>query len=125
MTKNEPMSADPWPVELRYDRAARTLRVSFDDGSAFDLGAEYLRVESPSAELKGHGGPVMIPGGKRDVGIEAIEPVGRYAVRIVFDDGHRTGLYSWRLLHQLGREFDTRWATYLQELEKRGLSREG
>mgnify|MGYP006266184857 CR=1 FL=1 len=115
-----------WPEELRYRSGERVLHVSFDDGSAFDLPAEYLRVESPSAELKGHGqGPPMIPGGKKNVAIKDIQPVGSYAVRLIFDDGHETGLYTWGLLHQLGTEFDTRWAAYVQALAEKGLSREG
>lgn len=115
----------PWPEELRYRSEEKVLHVRFDDGSAFDLPAEYLRVESPSAELKGHGqSPPMIPGGKKHVAIADIQPVGSYAVRLIFDDQHDTGLYSWRLLHQLGAEFDTRWASYLQALADKGLSRE-
>ena len=102
------------------------LQVAFDDGAAFSLPAEYLRVESPSAEVQGHG-----PGQKtassparRHVGIMAIEPVGHYAVRLVFDDLHDTGIFSWDYLHQLGREQARRWAAYLDALAARGMSRD-
>lgn len=113
------------PVEIRYERASRTLFVSFDDGSAFELPAEYLRVESPSAEVQGHGpSQRKYVAGRRMVGITAIEQVGVYAVRLVFDDLHDTGIYSWEYLHEMGRERDTRWAAYLRAIEARGLSRD-
>src|ERR1700758_3942800 len=113
-----------WPTELRLKRAERRLDVTFDDGTAFSLPAEYLRVESPSAEVQGHGpGQRQVVAGKAQVGIERVEPVGNYAVRLVFDDRHDTGIYSWTYLHQLGREHASRWATYLVELEKSGKSR--
>ncbi len=113
------------PVEIRYERASRTLFVSFDDGSAFELPAEYLRVESPSAEVQGHGpSQRKYIGGRRMVGITAIEQVGVYAVRLVFDDLHDTGIYSWEYLHEMGRERDARWAAYLRAIEARGLSRD-
>ncbi len=113
---------NPWPTDIAYDPATKTLRVQFESGSAFDLPAEYLRVESPSAEVQGHGGDekVIVPG-RRHVGILDVEPVGNYAVKIVFDD---TGLYSWQLLYDLGREYETRWQTYLAALAAKGLSRE-
>ena len=118
-------TARPWPLELRVRRAARTLDIRFDDGSDFSLPAEYLRVESPSAEVQGHGPgqKQLVPGCAR-VGIVRLEPVGHYAVRIVFDDGHDTGIFSWRYLHELGREQDQRWRNYLAALGARGLSRE-
>jgi DUF971 family protein len=110
--------------ELRLRRAEKCLDVAFEDGTRFSLPAEYLRVESPSAEVQGHGpGQRKIVGGRRHVGIIAIEPVGHYAVRFVFDDLHDTGIYSWEFLHQLGREQETRWAAYLAELEAKGMSR--
>ncbi len=113
-----------WPVELRLKRSERRLDITFDDGTAFSLSAEYLRVESPSAEVQGHGpGQKQTVGGKAGVGIARIEPVGNYAVRLVFDDGHDTGIYSWTYLHQLGREQQNRWARYLEDLAKAGLSR--
>jgi DUF971 family protein len=114
----------PVPTEIRLDRAARILRVTFDDGTAFALPAEYLRVESPSAEVQGHGpGQKTIVAGKKDVGIGSVEPVGHYAVRLVFDDGHDTGIYSWDYLRELGLEQEKRWARYLDELAVRGMHR--
>jgi DUF971 family protein len=105
----------PWPVELRLDSAKSTLTVAFDNGQRFALPAEYLRVESPSAEVRGHGaGPKTIVKGKKDVKISGLEPVGNYAVRIGFDDGHDSGLYSWAYLHKLGSEKDRIWAEYLK-----------
>jgi DUF971 family protein len=114
----------PAPSEIRLDRAARVLHVTFEDGVRFALPAEYLRVESPSAEVQGHGpGQKTILGGKQQVGIGAVEPVGHYAVRLVFDDGHDTGIFSWDYLHELGAEQEQRWAAYLAALAARGLSR--
>ena len=99
------MSERPWPTTLTFDRKAHALQIAFDDGATFDIPFELLRVESPSAENKGHGGVKPPPvTGKQNVGIVRAEPVGRYAVRIVFDDGHDTGLYSWDLLYELGRD---------------------
>ena len=121
------MSADnyPWPTELRVDRAAKTLKVSFDDGASFALPAEFLRVESPSAEVQGHGpGQKTIVAGRRHVGIMDLEPVGNYAVRIMFDDLHSTGMYSWRYLYHLGQNQAQLWAGYLEALQQQGLSRE-
>lgn len=123
MTRTE-AAAKPWPVELRLDPAKTGLTVVFDSGESFVLQAEYLRVESPSAEVQGHGpSQKQIPGGKRNVTIKAIEPVGNYAIRVIFDDGHDTGLFSWDYLHQLGREHDRRWPEYLRALELKGLAR--
>jgi DUF971 family protein len=114
-----------WPVELRLKKAEKLLEVSFDDGSQFRLPAEYLRVESPSAEVQGHGpGQKTLVAGRAHVGIIALEPVGNYAVRITFDDLHETGIYSWAYLHQLGVERDRRWREYLDGLAANGLSRE-
>jgi DUF971 family protein len=104
----------PWPTELRLDPARALLTVIFDSGERFALSAEYLRVESPSAEVRGHGGPKHILRGKEKVKIMALEPVGNYAVRIVFDDGHDSGLYSWETLFKLGSEKDRIWAEYLK-----------
>jgi DUF971 family protein len=113
------------PDEIHYDRATRVLRVSFPGGVVFDLPAEFLRVESPSAEVQGHNpGQKQILGGKRDVTITAIEPVGQYAVRLIFDDGHDTGIYSWDYLAEAGRDRERLWATYLSALKSRGLRRE-
>lgn len=115
--------AAPWPSDLVFDRAAKLLRISFDDGGAFDIPFELLRVESPSAENKGHG-PASAPApvtGKAHVGVERAEPVGRYAVRIVFDDGHDSGLYTWEFLYALGRDKDIRLARYREALAQRAL----
>jgi DUF971 family protein len=105
----------PWPLELRLDRDRRVLTVSFDTGESYGLAAEYLRVESPSAEVQGHGpSQKQIVTGKEDLRIKALEAVGNYAVRIVFDDGHDTGLYSWDYLLELGREQKSKWAAYVK-----------
>lgn len=113
------------PVEIRLKRAERLLEVAFDDGSRFALPAEYLRVESPSAEVQGHGpGEKVTLAGRREVGILRLEPVGHYAIRIIFDDLHDTGIYSWDYLHQLGREQAARWAAYEAALAAKGLSRD-
>jgi DUF971 family protein len=114
-----------WPVELRLKRAEKSLEVEFDDGKKFRLPAEYLRVESPSAEVQGHGpGQKTLVHGRAHVGIIGLEPVGNYAVRITFDDLHDTGIYSWNYLYQLGVEHDARWREYLDGLAANGLSRE-
>jgi DUF971 family protein len=121
------MSADqgPWPTELRVNRAEKRLTVTFDDGARFELPAELLRAESPSAEVKGHGpGQKTIVAGRRHVGIMDLEPVGNYAVRIIFDDLHNTGMYSWRYLYHLGHNQERLWADYLKALDERGLSRD-
>lgn len=113
------------PTEIRLDRATRVLHVSFDDGTEFALPAEYLRVESPSAEVQGHNpGQKQTVAGRRHVGIIGIEAVGNYAVRLVFDDLHDSGIYSWDYLRELGEQQDNRWAAYLDALASRGLSRE-
>jgi DUF971 family protein len=114
-----------WPVEIRLKRADKVLEIDFDDGQSFRLPAEYLRVESPSAEVQGHGpGQKQLVAGRAHIGILRVEPVGNYAIRIVFDDLHDTGIYSWSYLHQLGREREQRWGDYLAALERQGLSRE-
>jgi DUF971 family protein len=118
-------AAAPWPTELRVDRAEKHLTVTFDNGERFVLPAELLRVESPSAEVQGHGpSQKTIVAGRRHIGIMALEPVGNYAVRIRFDDLHDTGMYSWRYLYHLGKNQDKLWADYLAALEQRGLSRD-
>ena len=118
-------SDEPWPTELRLANDKAALTVAYDNGETFSLAAEYLRVESPSAEVQGHGGDQkQIVPGKRRVKIEAIEPVGNYAVRLRFDDGHDTGLYSWAYLRELGATHDQKWATYLSALRSRKLERE-
>ncbi len=117
--------ATRWPVELRLKKAEKLLEVAYDDGSRFRLPAEYLRVESPSAEVQGHGpGQKTLVAGRAHVGIIALEPVGNYAVRITFDDLHDTGIYSWTYLYELGVEHEARWRAYLEGLAANGLSRE-
>ena len=116
---------DRWPTELRLSRDKRTLRVAFDDGSAFDLPAEYLRVMSPSAEVQGHSpSERKTVAGKRDVEIIAIDPVGNYAVKLRFDDMHDTGIFGWDYLFELGARHDERWQNYLGELDAKVLARE-
>jgi DUF971 family protein len=113
-----------WPKEIRLNSDKNKLSVGFENGSSFDYAAEFLRVLSPSAEVQGHSADqrVTVPG-KSDVLVKALEPIGNYAVRIVFDDGHDSGLYSWDYLHELGSAYDERWQEYLDELEEKGLSR--
>ncbi len=115
----------PLPTDIHLRRAEKELEIAFDDGSHFTLPAEYLRVESPSAEVQGHSPDQKqtVPG-RRHVGIIAIEPVGNYAVRLTFDDLHNTGIYSWEYLHTLGREQRTRWQRYLTALASLGFSRD-
>jgi DUF971 family protein len=114
-----------WPRELVYNRAEKLLRIHFDNGESFALPAEYLRTQSPSAEVQGHSeAQRKTVGGKRNVGVAETEPVGNYAVRLLFDDGHSTGIFSWTYLHELGREYEQRWATYLRELSEKGLRRD-
>lgn len=117
-------SSDPWPTELRLVEDRHALVVTYEDGASFTLPAEYLRVESPSAEVQGHAPheKQTVPG-KRAVRIVAAEPVGTYAVRLVFDDGHQTGLYSWPYLRTLGEEQEDRFSRYLAALKDLGLSR--
>jgi DUF971 family protein len=112
-------------TEILLARPGRVLHVQFDDGSRYSLPAEYLRVESPSAEVEGHG-PLQkrIVPGKRDVSIIGVEAVGNYAVRLVFDDRHDTGIYSFDYLHELGTEQERRWSAYLAALQSRGLTRD-
>ena len=115
----------PWPSELRVFKAEGRIEIDFSDGKSCSLPAEYLRVESPSAEVQGHGpSQKKIISGRRHVKIVAIEPVGHYAIRIVFDDKHDTGIYSWSYLRELGDTYDERWAAYQAALLFRGLSRD-
>lgn len=119
------MPPPPAPLEIRLRRAERRLEVEFDDGRRFALPAELLRVESPSAEVQGHGpGERRLIAGRRHVGILSVEPVGHYAIRIVFDDLHDTGIFSWDYLYQLGLNQDRIWREYLAALAARGLRRE-
>jgi DUF971 family protein len=112
----------PHPLSIKSRTRSRLLQVTFDDGSTFELPFEYLRVYSPSAEVRGHGpGQETLQLGKHDVGITRVEPVGNYAVRIVFDDGHDTGLYTWNYLYELGREREQKWHQYLGRLAELGI----
>jgi DUF971 family protein len=106
----EPM---PIPTEIKLRVLSRVLEVAFEDGARFELPFEYLRVHSPSAEVKGHGpGQEVLVLGKQNVGIRAVEPVGQYAVKLVFDDGHDSGLFSWKYLYELGRDHEKKWRAY-------------
>ncbi len=122
---SEDFDTKQWPSEIRYSKDDKTLTVDFDDGNSFTYPAELLRVESPSAEVQGHGpGQKTILAGRRHVGIMAIESVGNYAVRLKFDDLHDTGIFSWTYLYKLGSQQSEIWAEYLAALERQGLSRE-
>lgn len=111
------------PKRITNRRGSRVLEIAWPDGRVDRLPWEYLRVHSPSAEVQGHGQPRVIPG-KRDVVLKTVQPVGRYAVKLGFDDGHDTGLFTWELLDALAREHDVRWAQYLESLEALGMSRD-
>jgi DUF971 family protein len=114
-----------WPVEIRLPKDRRTLRVAFDDGRTFDLSAELLRVTSPSAEVQGHSeAERKTVGGKRNVTILSVDPVGNYAIRIGFDDMHTTGIYSWAFLRDLGVNAERRFQDYLDDLQAKGLDRD-
>ena len=117
--------SNAWPTQLRLHKDRKTLTVAFDDGETFDLAAEYLRVRSPSAEVQGHSpAERRTVAGKREVRILEVVPVGNYAVRLVFDDTHSTGIYSWDYLFELGRNFSAYWRQYLDELEQKKLLRD-
>jgi DUF971 family protein len=112
------------PTEIKLHQSSRLLEVAFEDDTRFQLPCEYLRVFSPSAEVRGHGsGEGVLVTGKEDVNITAIEPVGNYAVRLVFDDGHATGLYSWNVLRELGVNQESNWRNYQRRLAEAGYSR--
>ncbi len=115
----------PIPTEIKLHQQSRILEIAFNDGSRFDMPCEYLRVFSPSAEVRGHGpGQEVLQVGKKNVEIKAIEPVGQYAVVLVFSDGHDSGIYSWDYLYDLGRKQDFYWQAYLRRMEEAGESRE-
>jgi DUF971 family protein len=115
----------PIPTEITLHKKSRTLELGFDDGSHYTMTAEFLRVYSPSAEVRGHGpGQETLQTGKRNVEITALDPVGNYAVQPTFSDGHNTGIYSWDWLHHLGTDHDALWADYLARLESAGASRD-
>ncbi len=121
----DPFSSEHWPTEIRYIAEQKCLEIDFDDGVRRSYTAEFLRVESPSAEVQGHGpGQKKVVAGRRHVGIMSVEQVGNYAIKIAFDDLHDTGLYSWRYLYELGETQDDRWQSYLSELAAQGLSRD-
>ncbi|MCP3688969.1 MAG: DUF971 domain-containing protein [Gammaproteobacteria bacterium] len=112
------------PSEINFHKLSRTLELSFNDGSSFNLPAEYLRVFSPSAEVQGHGpGQETLQVGKEDVNITSIEAVGHYALSLAFDDNHNTGIYSWEYLHQLGQNYADKWQAYLEQLTEAGYER--
>jgi len=114
----------PTPTEIRLHQKSRVLEIAFDDGRSFRLPYEYLRVYSPSAEVRGHGpGQEVLQTGKRDIEIRSVEPVGSYAIQPTFSDGHATGIYSWDYLYELGLEQEARWAAYLKQIEAAGASR--
>src|SRR5215470_18991853 len=120
-----PYGTQHWPTEIRLKKAEKRLEIDFDDGARFAYPAEFLRVESPSAEVQGHvPSQKQIVAGRLHVGILEIEPVGNYAIRIKFDDLHDTGIYSWAYLYELGQRQDEIWAKYLAAVAERGLSRE-
>jgi DUF971 family protein len=117
--------ATPTPTEIKLHQASRKLEIAFTDGARFELPFEFLRVYSPSAEVRGHGpGQEVLQTGKREVLINAAEPVGLYGINFVFSDGHDTGIYSWEYLHDLGDHQTDLWAEYLRRMEAAGASRE-
>ena len=112
------------PTEINFHKVSRTLEIAFNDGAKFSLLAEYLRVYSPSAEVQGHGpGQEVLQLGKEDVNIAQLEPVGHYAINLMFDDNHDTGIYSWEYLYQLGAHYDKKWESYLERLKQAGYTR--
>ena len=115
----------PRPTEIKLHQKSRELEIAFDDGKQFRFSCELLRVYSPSAEVRGHGpGQEVLQIGKKNIDITAIEPVGTYAVKLVFSDGHDTGLYSWDFFHDLGLKQDSYWQTYLARMQQAGAKRE-
>ncbi len=124
-TTPDTATAAHWPSEIRYIEAEKVLEIDFDDGARFRLAAELLRVESPSAEVQGHGpSQKKTIAGRRHVGIMSMDQVGNYAIRINFDDMHDTGIFSWNYLYDLGRNQDAIWQDYLDALTEKGLSRD-
>ena len=120
-----PDPTSPVPTEITLHQSSRVLEIAFDDGKVFRLPCEFLRVHSPSAEVRGHGpGQEVLQTGKSDVEILGIEPVGRYAIQLKFSDGHDTGIYSWDLLYEYGMKQDRMWSAYLKRLAQAGASRE-
>jgi DUF971 family protein len=118
-------SESPQPTEIKLHQKSRVLEIAFDDGKSFRLSYEFLRVHSPSAEVRGHGpGQEVLQTGKKEVDITRAEPVGSYAVQLCFSDGHETGIYSWDLLYQFGEQQEPMWRHYLERIEQAGASRE-
>ena len=116
--------SSPKPTEINFHKVSRMLELKFNDGAHFQLPAEYLRVYSPSAEVQGHGpGQEVLQIGKEDVNITQLEPVGHYAINLMFDDNHDTGIYSWEYLYQLGAHYDKKWQSYLDRLKEAGYTR--
>ena len=116
--------SSPKPTEINFHKVSKMLELAFNDGTRFQLPAEYLRVYSPSAEVAGHGpGQEVLQIGKEDVNITRLEPVGHYAINLVFDDNHDTGIYSWEYLYQLGAHYDKKWESYLERLKASGYTR--
>lgn len=114
------------PTEIKLHQRSRVLEIHFDDGLECNLTCEYLRTHSPSAEVKGHGpGQEVLQVGKEEVGIDQIIPTGNYAIKLVFDDGHDTGIFTWSYLHELGTEYEAYWQEYLNKLEAAGHTRKG
>ena len=115
----------PQPTEIKLHQKSRVLEIAFDDGTSYRLPFEFLRVHSPSAEVRGHGpGQEVLQAGKKEVDITRVEPVGSYAIQLCFSDGHDTGIYSWDLLYQYGAQQETMWRQYLERMEQAGASRE-
>ena len=112
------------PTDIMLHQKSKLLEVVYPDGKTFKLPLEYLRVYSPSAEVRGHGGPMELVTGKKNVGVTSIEPVGNYAIQLHFDDGHNTGLFSWETLRDMGEHYENNWAEYLDRLEAADASRE-
>lgn len=113
------------PVELKLHQKSRVLEIAFDDGFVCNLTCEYLRVHSPSAEVRGHGpGQEVLQLGKENVGIDKLEPAGNYAVKLFFDDGHSTGIYTWTYLYELGKDYEENWNNYLAHLKEAGQTRQ-
>lgn len=118
------MHTTPRPTDIKLHQQSKVLEISFEDGNTYNLSCEYLRVYSPSAEVRGHGpGQEVLQVGKEEVNITNIEPVGNYAVKLEFDDGHNTGIYSWETLYQLGANQEQLWQEYLAKLEQAGHKR--
>ena len=119
------MPKTPRPTEITLHQESNVLDIAFDDGSHFSMPVEYMRVFSPSAEVRGHGpGQEVLQVGKKNVSVKAIEPIGMYGIKLVFSDGHDTGIYSWEYLHEIGTKHESNWRSYLARLQSAGKSRD-